>query len=800
MSLQKRKCSSCRFLADATLPGNGWCTHPKRQVSSDVRILVRKGELACRNNWGADLWEPAAGSGARDMNADTPPADQRLVLTSRQLHDEVTSVVDAEARQTQSAVSESTHSREGVDDQIVEQGSLRGEVRKPMLGIRPVGLSLDEVNHPAHADQQERAEDMARGEKHAIRRARERHRRRNGGPARLDTSPPLSVNEQDLFDDRETHSTPRDDSAREEISAPTREFEDKVLGTRQRPEPTVEIDRVQRKYNDAAPPVPPSELPSGAEHAERRDEDRARFESVPPRRDDIVLPRRAFSVGDSVVSSESDGSAPDPDSSESGLTSYDRVLEQARQIKAAAKAAREGRPTRQIPRLAPLRQERPGDATSTDAASSEGPAEGLSSPDQTMSSAHPSADPDQSVAPRMEPLPLRPADPVTEDDVRGARNIVNQASNVPGDNTDVPPELYRVERSEIEWSEDGIDLRPRHRTTRRRSWLGSFGRRHQDTPPKVAHFPLRSARISSDNQHANWSDDPPAHVAEPRSLAVDATSPRSDHDVEESDEHPPDDVAGSSHAGVTVLHQHQSGETSRRIREVERDQETSHPAHATFVEQSDSQDEPIGPHPSPESDVLLSLRDAGDQPQDDLKRIVSTDDMAKLRERLFGALTRNQMMLVERRTPITSYGGTELLDPGGPVSKDAPVDDDLKVHESPDSDSRDQIDIRALVARQGDLLDMRVQLAPHVPRVCETCRDFRPAENGERGWCTNPWAFTHRRMVNAADRPCQSSIGCWWLPEDGVWLTGNGDSPLDGPTPLMDAMLAIYERRRVGER
>ncbi len=76
------------------MSGNGWCTHPDRQVSSDVRILVRKAELACRNAWGSDLWEPA--------NAEDAPAAQSANPIPNQLptapiavsyDDEVTSVV-----------------------------------------------------------------------------------------------------------------------------------------------------------------------------------------------------------------------------------------------------------------------------------------------------------------------------------------------------------------------------------------------------------------------------------------------------------------------------------------------------------------------------------------------------------------------------------------------------------------------------------------------------------------------------------------------------------------------------------
>ncbi|MDQ3513185.1 MAG: hypothetical protein M3462_05885 [Chloroflexota bacterium] len=84
-----------------------------------------------------------------------------------------------------------------------------------------------------------------------------------------------------------------------------------------------------------------------------------------------------------------------------------------------------------------------------------------------------------------------------------------------------------------------------------------------------------------------------------------------------------------------------------------------------------------------------------------------------------------------------------------------------------------------------------------VPRTCATCRDFRPAESGERGWCTNTHAFTHRRMVAADERPCESIIGSWWLPHDMVWL-GTDDIQAHGlPTPLVDTHLTASGGERL---
>lgn len=100
-----------------------------------------------------------------------------------------------------------------------------------------------------------------------------------------------------------------------------------------------------------------------------------------------------------------------------------------------------------------------------------------------------------------------------------------------------------------------------------------------------------------------------------------------------------------------------------------------------------------------------------------------------------------------------------------------------------------------------DIGDTAVHVAPDVPRMCKTCRDFRPADNGERGWCNNSWAFSHRRMVDADELPCESSLGCWWLPHDDLWLATADAAAHSEPTPLVDQWLSRREaevRRRQG--
>lgn len=54
--MASHKCGSCFFFQEAGFAGNGWCLHKDRARSADVRTLVRRNELACRNDWGTSLW------------------------------------------------------------------------------------------------------------------------------------------------------------------------------------------------------------------------------------------------------------------------------------------------------------------------------------------------------------------------------------------------------------------------------------------------------------------------------------------------------------------------------------------------------------------------------------------------------------------------------------------------------------------------------------------------------------------------------------------------------------------------
>lgn len=77
-----------------------------------------------------------------------------------------------------------------------------------------------------------------------------------------------------------------------------------------------------------------------------------------------------------------------------------------------------------------------------------------------------------------------------------------------------------------------------------------------------------------------------------------------------------------------------------------------------------------------------------------------------------------------------------------------------------------------------------------VLRCCATCRDFRPLDDGEQGWCANPYAFAERRMVKSDQLACHSSLGTWWLPHDDLWLERADVTHHGRPTPLIDNLLS----------
>ncbi len=78
---------------------------------------------------------------------------------------------------------------------------------------------------------------------------------------------------------------------------------------------------------------------------------------------------------------------------------------------------------------------------------------------------------------------------------------------------------------------------------------------------------------------------------------------------------------------------------------------------------------------------------------------------------------------------------------------------------------------------------------PTLRECCGTCRDFRPIEGGERGWCNNQYAFDQRRMVERNDLACRGTIGSWWVAGDDWWLQRADIAHHGRPTPIVDDLL-----------
>jgi hypothetical protein len=197
----------------------------------------------------------------------------------------------------------------------------------------------------------------------------------------------------------------------------------------------------------------------------------------------------------------------------------------------------------------------------------------------------------------------------------------------------------------------------------------------------------------------------------------------------------------------------------------------------------------------------------------------SPEGMEVIRERLFGAVHEPGRTAAEPRPIQTHRPMTRAVVPPGsypePRRRDVTIESSaaLPADDEPDPGSEDSEteydyeseynpdwDLRKIVAGKSvPLLDMTIAISPEIPRKCATCRDFRPSENGQRGWCTNDWAFRHKQLVNAEDLPCDSTIGCWWLPADEEWDRDEFLARLNKRTPRTDQLIAeLYGTRRTG--
>jgi hypothetical protein len=299
------------------MSGNGWCTHPDRQVSSDVRILVRKAELACRNAWGSDLWEPA---NAEDAPAAQPAAQEPPRQPDRPAaivyDDEITSVISAD---------EHAASRPSLDDEVVEQST--------------ISFRDDDYDY----EQDERRDLLYRDSRSAIERARQRHARRNAAPVEPDddgviaegdevaetaaSAEPPTFEPDDFIEEEAPTSTPVDEQDDALISEGIRTPSPRVRRLRrfrdERNDPKTEMATKTEPEPDAVElELPPSGAP-----------ERGRFDSIPEISADFDIPllRRPSSAPEPKPAPEE---APDRPPASS---SYDRALKRAHAMNQAAR-------------------------------------------------------------------------------------------------------------------------------------------------------------------------------------------------------------------------------------------------------------------------------------------------------------------------------------------------------------------------------------------------------------------------------------------------------------------------------
>lgn len=757
------------------MAGNGWCTHPKRQLSSDVRILVRHGELACRNSWGNDFWEDRD-AGDHPVAASAPPAPHvEAPSTARaSFDDEVTSVVTSDAAGS---------SRPGESDIVVEQTSLLPDEPSSVTrgGYRP-----GDPNEAAHQDQLERVDLIRRGSRDAIERARERHRLRRGHqepvaepddedePAPSATTEPHRAFAPDDFVETESPSRSRP----RQTTAGNEDDRDVVLQEHATP-PSLRGRRLRRSRgpHTATPDdaVPTSDVSPETVQQTTRHADDPRFDSVPEIKPEIDLSRLRRREPEQPA--QPSQAAP---AANEAASAYDEVLKRAQAIKAAAKAEREARqqqsrrpiavPLRQRAEPAPVIEPEPEPNGEPIAFSMDA----YDAPDEPQGTTEPDASSPQ------------PTWLTTSSTIRFRRPQAAAPVETPQDPWE--PEVG----TEADSHDHEILPEP---VIRRRWWRGLLPGRQRtnhltasdayedveqwDDAPVDEPLPVSGVAYAGSEDDA-WTEDD-----DDRDL--DAKASQDEDDAWDlagtwmESEPDPTPVITTSDAAFAEDGHHfvERRYTDAPWRGEAADEQPPHTISATE------------PHYEPldlaDTEVFSAFRSrlfAGPGPDDGAPHSHVTWTAP-------GPVTvpsRHREDAPASRAKRVSIRAEDLLEDPHDAMYDPPVDPSF--------------DVRAIVAQQGDLLDMTISVAPEIPRVCATCRSYRASEQGERGWCTNSWAFTHRQMVNAVDLACQSTIGCWWLPaDDVVWLEDATRTSLAEPTPRVDRLVAhLHPLRRTAER
>lgn len=796
MSSPKRSCSSCTFFHDAPLQGYGWCTHPKRQLTTEVRILVRKGELACRNPWGNDEWEsksPDSGSGARAVQ---PATDRLIGGTGAASEDRVTSVTPSPSLQspTPDPARVQRHvsaQRAAPDDVIVSQPSMLPEAgppdcAEPAVAIRGSREERNDLNLPAYEDQQERVRVIARGNRDAILKARERMILRRGGAERATVTAPTGDG---MPDDPAVSSNSGNDS-RDDAPDADRFADDSMLPVAHRFARRSHGDHSgsgtrSRGYADPTPPVPADEVTGRLWQSPQvtRSSDAARFESVPEIKPDLALPRLRTFLQVNGSGSDTQRQTDERDDTEQVETSYDRVLQRAQAIKTASQKQRDSRLIRNRPSTQFPASRLVASGAAGFIATHERPA--MEARSMTGRHRHEIDDVRESETPRFHQEDEWAAEPDDAGTVSvGMLDTPTEEDPFPYD--DASP-LYD--------DEDEPALGPRSEP-QHSWWRGlsiGFRRRAEQDP------------LEMDSLGAFGDDGEGLYDAEPEDW--------SDDDDLADDEEPGGSgghervFSFASDEGIRIRPSI-SLEDSRAAEEELIDYElTDEILETSFADDTDRVQSEAWREERQDVSASRDREPARSDHRSRSKSAFALSDpraMDAFREALFGTVSDRVDAPVnsqlERSQPRKVAEPAPVPWEDSPTARlERPVRDDRPVRAQHRYAEEAAFDIRDFVEQDEELLDMRVQIAPGVPRACQTCRNFRPSDSGERGWCTNDFAFTHRQMVNAEDLPCQSSIGCWWLPSDETWMPVEDLAFRGHPTPLTDRLIARRQDRDVGD-
>lgn len=759
MAGQKRQCANCRYYQDSSLAGNGWCTHPKRQFSSDVKILVRRGELACRNSWGGDLFQSVDDDDQQTDSPDSFPVASSA-STSVPIEDEVTSVVTPPTRLPSSADDE---------DRVVSD--------RPAPRPKDVKSDDDGHNDAARHDQDERAKVMARGTQAALRYARERHLHRLSRVAE-------SVEGTDTDDDPPRSQAQGESSSEPGMPDPTDQFPQHSSDSPRQTPFTLgkRYEKRRRNFGFVDGPVPRDEV---ERHHPIGDADR--FDSIPEPDPDFALP--SWRDRPDLGPDKDDGNAATiEDDSDSVLpekttqTAYGHVMERARRIRESRRAS-------------------------------------LSRPHQ-----------------KRVPASKDQGDPLFSKDSRGVashRRDSEDARFAPSEGREnVDRHVSQYVRTNGRQSDSHFHSGARNRSDSEPS-IGSYARFHG------------SARPSSMNQEAEeahsrmYTEDTAETTAETFEgsgeslLSVTCVSPvtQSPHPHESLifEDNTDDHGDAQTPRGFNTDKQR-----SGRRRDVEESARADRSAEAVDTAEHSEEEEETAQYPGftfdefhradrhlakaddrlpdidenlfsetfdrsssrrrTRVDVLRQTHNRADE-ADEREREADTASLHNAHRTLSGIesprdnlFRSGRFRALEQHSSGSEHTTSASTDYRRYVPhdeyRDSSGDDPILKNEVEEDVSRSE-----RVFRREELIDTSIQIAPDIPRACRTCRSFRSADGGSRGWCTNAWAFTHRRMVNEHNLACRTSIGCWWLPADRYWIIED-DEAFAAATPRMDELIA----------